>query len=103
MTPKNNNVLHFASSSGSVDIIKLLVDKGISVNLTKTDNSTPLYISAEFGHLEATKALIERDTAFIKVNKYGDTPLNIVTLKDLLGLDQHRRHYTATYFCYKQH
>jgi len=42
----NNTVLHLAAVAVNVDIIK-----GISVNLTDTDGSTPLHISAEFGHL----------------------------------------------------
>jgi len=52
---KNNTVIHWTSSSGSVEIIKLLLDKGMSVNLTNTDDTTPLHISAKCGRLEATK------------------------------------------------
>jgi len=38
----NDAVLHFAAQSGSVDIIKLLVGKGMSANLTNTSKITPL-------------------------------------------------------------
>jgi ankyrin repeat protein len=58
-----------------VDIIKLLLDKGMSVNLTKTDEFTPLHISAQFGHLEATKILVERGSALHYTNNDGKTPL----------------------------
>jgi len=44
------------AQSGSVDIIKLLLDKGMSVTWTDIYEFTPLHVSAHFGHLEATKA-----------------------------------------------
>jgi len=58
-----------------VDIIKLLLDKGMSVNLTDKNDYTPLHISAQFGHLEASKALLERGAAINYINIYGNTPL----------------------------
>jgi ankyrin repeat protein len=53
-------VIHCAAVSFSVDIIKLQLDKGISVNLTHKIQLSPLHISAKFGHLEVTKCLIKR-------------------------------------------
>jgi len=46
----NNSItaLHHAVESESVDIIKLLPDKEMSINLTNTYNNTPLHVSAEF-------------------------------------------------------
>ena len=52
-----------------------LLDKGLSVNLTDTNDFTPLHFSAEFGHLDATKALVERGAAINNTNKYGETLL----------------------------
>ena len=47
-TNKNkNSALHLAAASGSVDIFILLLDKGMSVNLTNIDECTPLHISAQ--------------------------------------------------------
>jgi len=40
----------------------------MSVNLTDTDNSTPLHTSAQLGHLEATKILVENGAALIYTN-----------------------------------
>ena len=47
----------------------------MSVNLTDTDDSTPLHISAKFGHLEAKQILVEQNAAINNTNKYGVTPL----------------------------
>ena len=46
----NNSItaLHHAVESESVDIIKLLPHKEMSINLTNTYNNTPLHVSAEF-------------------------------------------------------
>ena len=43
--------------------------------MTDTDDSTPLHVSAEFGHMEATQILVEEDAAIDNDNKYGVTPL----------------------------
>jgi len=42
---------------GNVEIIKTLLDKGMSVELTNATDSTPLHFSAHCGNLEATNAL----------------------------------------------
>jgi len=83
---KNNTALHYAANSGSVDIITLLLDKGMSVNLTNTQDSTPLHFSAQFGHLEATKALVERGAAINSTDKNGDTPLIVSAFEGKLQI-----------------
>jgi len=77
---KNNNKtpLHYAVESGSVDIIQLLLDNGMSVNLTNTNNSTQLHVSAQSRNPEATKTLVEEGAAINSTNKYGVTPLMVV-------------------------
>jgi ankyrin repeat protein len=40
-----------------VEIIKILLDKGMSVDLTNTEDSTPLHLLAPEGNLKATTAL----------------------------------------------
>jgi len=43
-----------------VIIIKLLLDKGMFVNFTKINASTPLEISVHFGRLDATKLWLKK-------------------------------------------
>ena len=50
----NDTALHFAAASHTLDIIKLLLDTGMSVNLTNKYNTTLLHISISCGNLEAT-------------------------------------------------
>jgi ankyrin repeat protein len=47
----------------------LFLDMGMSVNVTNTEDSTPLHIAAQFGNLEATKTLVERGAAINITNK----------------------------------
>ena len=47
----------------------------MSVNLKNANESTPLHFSVDNGHLDATKALVERGASINNTNKYGDTPL----------------------------
>jgi ankyrin repeat protein len=61
-----------------VDIIKLQLDKGISVNLTHKTQLAPLHISAQFCHLEIKKCLVKRIAVINNTNKYGDTRIKVV-------------------------
>jgi hypothetical protein len=49
--------------------MKLLPDKGMSVNLTNTHGCTPLYISAQFGHLKATNFFVDLGAALNYTNR----------------------------------
>jgi ankyrin repeat protein len=47
----------------------------MSVNLTDTNEFKPLHVSADFGHLETTKTLVETGAGINDTNKYGHAPL----------------------------
>jgi len=71
-----STALHLADDSGSVGIIKLLLDKETSVNLINTDDSFfCVCVSVQFSQLKATKILVEEGAGIINTNKYGFTPL----------------------------
>jgi ankyrin repeat protein len=70
-------MLHFFSAtiSESLEIIRILLNRGMSVDLTNAEDSTPLHLSAVTGNLEAVKARIERGAPLNNANKDGATPL----------------------------
>jgi ankyrin repeat protein len=68
---KYNTPLHYAAESGSMNFIKSLLDKRMSVNLTNKNISTQLHVSAQSGNSEATKTLVGRGGAINSTNKYG--------------------------------
>jgi len=58
-----------------VEIIKILLDTGMSVDLTNAEDSTLLHLSAVTGNLEAVKAHVERDASLNNAKKDVATPL----------------------------
>ena len=55
-------------------------------NLNKSDEFTPLRFCAEFGHLEATKALVERGAAINYTDRDGNTSLIVAAFKGKLEI-----------------
>ena len=66
--------LHIAGFSDTAEIIKILLHKGMSVDLTNTEDSKPLHLSALIGNLE-TKVLRKRGAPLNNADKDGETPL----------------------------
>jgi ankyrin repeat protein len=58
-----------------VEIIKILLDRGMSVDFTNEEDSTLLHLSAVPSNLEAVKAHVERGAPLNNANKDGSTPL----------------------------
>jgi ankyrin repeat protein len=58
-----------------VEIIKILLDKGMSVDLTNADDYMPLHFSASKSNLEAMRGLVETGAPLSNTNKDGETPL----------------------------
>lgn len=52
--------LHYASSSGSVDVAKLLIDKGADVNAVDNKGTTPLILAVKKNSLAMVRLLLER-------------------------------------------
>ena len=76
---KNENEktpLHFAAESGSVELIRFLLDKGAAVNALNTADETPLHYAAGWCHVEAVKLLLERKADVTIATNEGDTPLH---------------------------
>jgi len=66
--------------------IMFLLDKGMSVNLTDTDEFKPQRVFAELGHLKATKSLIERGVARNYTDRDGNTSLIVAAFKNKLEI-----------------
>jgi ankyrin repeat protein len=60
---------------GSLETIRILLDKGMYVDLTNAEDSTPLHVSAVTDNLEAMKAHVERGAPLNNDNKGGTTLL----------------------------
>jgi ankyrin repeat protein len=51
--------LHKASSGGHVSLVKLLIDKGATVNVKDKHSGTPLHRACEQGHLDVVRTLLQ--------------------------------------------
>jgi ankyrin repeat protein len=58
-----------------VEIIKILLDKGMSVDLTNADDYTPLHFSASKGYLEEMRGLVETGAPLSNAKKNVEIPL----------------------------
>lgn len=69
-------------------MVKLLVDKGASVNAVDAEGETPLSRASFIGHIEIIKLLIDKGVNINKVdNRIGQTPLiKFVKSQDKLSL-----------------
>jgi 26S proteasome non-ATPase regulatory subunit 10 len=78
--------LHWAASSGSIDITRFLIDQKAEVD--KPDNSgwTPLHIAASAGQEEIVKELVGAGADVNRKNDKGITPLHYAASKSRVDI-----------------
>eukprot|EP00756_Hemistasia_phaeocysticola_P037158 Hpha_TRINITY_DN16681_c1_g1::TRINITY_DN16681_c1_g1_i3::g.181206::m.181206 len=73
--PDRNTALHEAVWSGSLEMVKLLVDCGARIDSDKSNgNFTPLHTAAAHGHKEVTRFLLSKGASVEAVSSVGETP-----------------------------
>jgi len=81
--------LYYGSYYGNAEVVKLLLSEGADGGLQDTLKCTPIFASAQEGHLDVVKCLMENDKARSVVNQpndYGTTPLFISAQKGYLEI-----------------
>ncbi len=79
-------LLHDASRSGHVDVVRLLLDYGFLVDFPLANGATPLLIAAECGHIDVVCLLLERHASINKARSDGTTPLMVASQKGYLSV-----------------
>lgn len=67
--------LYIAAKGGHLAVVKLLLEKGASIDAKAEDDCTPLWIGAFNGHLNVVTLLLEEGAAVEGKHKDGVTPL----------------------------
>lgn len=70
---KRDHIYHHAVQHGRIEIVRLLIEKGIEQH-GDSQNNYPLHIAAHYGQLEIALLLLDRKGS---LNVYGETPLSI--------------------------
>lgn len=84
-----NTPLGYAVGGGKLEIVRLLVERGASIDARNAVGATPLHVAAGQGHMEIAAWLLEREeTLRAAVDNEGYTPLDwskSEALRQLLG------------------
>ncbi|KAK4704114.1 uncharacterized protein P7C70_g2096, partial [Phenoliferia sp. Uapishka_3] len=68
--------LHWTTRKGELEIAKLLIGAGCSLEAKDKNGNTPLHLAASGGHLEVTRLLLEAGASVDAKNNWGQTPLH---------------------------
>jgi ankyrin repeat protein len=74
---ENNNLLHYASESNSVELIEKLIILKLPVNKTNIFGFTPLHIAALKGNTQAVKLFTQKGLDINARTNDGKTPYNL--------------------------
>lgn len=78
--------LHIAARSGSLNIVKYLVNKSADINAKDKYDNTPLHLAADSGELDIVKYLIIKDNNINAEGERGWTPLHIAAKNGELNM-----------------
>jgi ankyrin repeat protein len=85
------NILHYAAAHGSADIVKLLLDRGMTIDAQDKIGRTPVIVASVFGNCAKSQDISEfQETIKLFINRGAN-------LKILDGFDQNPLHYAARF------
>jgi ankyrin repeat protein len=93
--PQGSTLLHQAVGHGSLDSAKLLLSRGLDVNLTDASGVTPLEVACRSGHMAMVEWLL-RERADAQVHsKRGSTPMSAAVYEVRPGHEEDNARYRA--------
>ena len=75
-------------TSGQLEVVKWLVEKGADVNATNKDGRTVLHSAADSGQLDVVKWLVEKGADVNATDKDGKTVLHMAAEQGSVGSSQ---------------
>lgn len=76
----DNTLLHIAVKSGSLECIKVLLNRGANPDVKNTDKNTPLHLAVQSGWMESIKLLVEKKSDLSIGNESENTPLHLAAM-----------------------
>uniref|UniRef100_A0A6B2L1G5 NAD(P)(+)--arginine ADP-ribosyltransferase n=1 Tax=Arcella intermedia TaxID=1963864 RepID=A0A6B2L1G5_9EUKA len=76
LTERKKTALHYASRSGSVETVKLLLDRKSDVNATDKLRMSPLYLACSSGDIEMVKVILQYKGNISHTNEGGWLPFH---------------------------
>ena len=67
--------LHYACFHGHLDVVKLLIEKGVKIDPCDRSKKTPLFCAVNQGHFEIANILLENGAKINAQDINGDSPL----------------------------
>lgn len=83
---KRKSPLYYAAKKGSLDIVKLLIEKNASINTPDEEERTPLYWASQNGFYDIVEYLINSDANVNQCNKKGKSPLYCASKRGHLNI-----------------
>ena len=71
-----NTALNMAAHHGNMNIVEILLDRGIDINSKDDDGSTALDDAAREGHMNVVEILLDRGIDINSKNNHGSTALH---------------------------
>ncbi|NLN94378.1 MAG: ankyrin repeat domain-containing protein [Candidatus Hydrogenedens sp.] len=85
---KGKSPLHTAVTYKKIELLPILVEKGIPLDVRDVTGMTPLHVAAMLGRSEEAKALLELGADPSLVDDYGDMPLHTAAVFGSGGIIQ---------------
>ena len=81
--------VHLAAENGHIGMLKVMIEKGVDVNLTEDAPAeagiTPLHIACIEGHADVVKLLMDAGADDTMKNLNGETPAHFAVMKKKIG------------------
>lgn len=75
--------IHFAAQKGHLEVVRTLLQSGVSVRATNRKGMTPLHYAVQGSHLELTQYLLKKGANLTAKTKAGKSPLDLASMEEI--------------------